>query len=187
MPDSATTTEKIVLHVGCGSWRENALHPDYCKPGWREVRLDIDPKAKPDVVASITDMSVVPSESVDAIWTSHTLEHLAAHEVPIALGEFRRTLRKGGHVFMRVPDVEIAAEMIIQRGILSTAYTSPSGPITPLDMLFGHSDLIAKGQTHMRHKTAFTRDSIVALLTEAQFQNVNAIRDRFDVWARGER
>src|SRR5665213_540831 len=39
-------------------------------------------------------------------------------------------------------------------------YTSPAGPITPLDMLFGHSDSIASGHLYMAHKTGFTCASL---------------------------
>ena len=88
MADTASVTQKTVLHVGCGYSRENALHPHYKGTGWREVRLDINPDAEPDIVASMTDMSAVASDSIDAIWSSHSLEHVHANEVPIALGEF---------------------------------------------------------------------------------------------------
>ena len=52
---------------------------------WREIRLDLDPAVQPDIVCSITDMSPVATDSVDAIWSSHNLEHLQRHEVPLAL------------------------------------------------------------------------------------------------------
>src|SRR3546814_10286768 len=85
----------------------------------------------------MTDMSAVASESVDAVWNSHALEHLFAHEVPVALKEFRRVLRPGGHVLMRMPDLQKVAESILAVGPSGVAYTSASGPITPLDMLYG--------------------------------------------------
>lgn len=187
MPDAVATAEKVVLHVGCGAWRPDALHPDYQKPGWREIRLDINPDALPDVIASMTDMSGVESASVDAVWTSHSLEHLYAHEVPMALKEFHRVLRHGGHVFMRLPDLQMAAELILQIGLLGTAYESPSGAITPLDMLYGHSASVAAGEKEMQHKSGFTKESIVELLGAAGFRNAAALRNGFDVWARGER
>jgi hypothetical protein len=73
---SATSTEpitdRVVLHVGCGECEE--LHPTFRAPGWREVRLDIDPEVQPDIVASIVSMPMVPSGSVDAVYSSHNLE-----------------------------------------------------------------------------------------------------------------
>ena len=187
MPEADQIAEKTVLHVGCGSWRPGALHPDYEAGGWREVRLDINPDAKPDIVASMTDLGPVDSNSVDAVWNSHALEHLYAHEVPIALAEFLRVLRPGGHVFMRMPDIKRAAELIVQNGPMSTAYTSPSGPITPLDILYGHRASIARGETGMAHKTGFTQESIAQHLASAGFVKVRALQNKFDLWARGEK
>ena len=55
-------------------------------PGkWVETRLDIDPSVKPDVVASMTDMSSVPDASCHAVYSSHNLEHLFPHELQQAL------------------------------------------------------------------------------------------------------
>lgn len=178
---------KTVLHVGCGTWRPNALHPDYQTPEWTEIRLDINPDAKPDIVGSMTDMPMVATGSVDAVWNSHALEHLSGHEVPVALAEFHRVLRAGGHVFLRMPDLQKAAELVLAVGALGKAYDSPSGPIRPLDMLYGHGPSLARGESGMQHKTGFTQESIVQLLRDAGFRNANAVRKGFDVWARGEK
>lgn len=64
--------------------------------GWRELRLDIEPATHPDIVADMTDMTPLASASVDAIFSCHNLEHLAPHEVPLALAEFHRVLRDDG-------------------------------------------------------------------------------------------
>jgi predicted SAM-dependent methyltransferase len=185
MSDVAPEVQKTVLHVGCGSWRPNALHKNFQTPEWREIRLDFNPAAKPDIVASMTDMAAVATESVDAIWNSHALEHLFAHEVPLALKEFHRVLRPGGHVLMRMPDLQKVAESVLRVGPSGVAYNSPSGPITPLDMLYGHGSSIAAGEHGMQHKTGFTRDSIVALLTAAGFARARAESRSFDLWALG--
>lgn len=185
MPDTIATAEKVVLHVGCGRWRPNSLHPDYQKPEWKELRLDINPDANPDIVASMTDMSAVESGSVDAVWTSHSLEHLYAHEVPVALAEFHRVLRPGGHVFLRVPNLHKTLNLILQIGLDGVAYTSAIGPITPRDMLFGHSASIARGELTMQHKTGFTGESMSTLLREAGFADVRYVEHQLDLWARG--
>jgi hypothetical protein len=41
--------------LGCPS---ALLDREFPKPEWIEVRLDIDPKGMPDIVASITDMHI---------------------------------------------------------------------------------------------------------------------------------
>jgi len=177
--------QKVVLHVGCGSYRPDALHKNFQTPEWREIRLDFNPAAKPDIVASMTDMSAVERESVDAIWNSHALDHLYAHEVPVELKEFHRVLRPGGHVLMRLPDLKAVATAFLRVGPAGTADQSPSGPITPLDMLYGHGASIAQGELGMQHKTGFSEESLVTLLKAAGFAKARAETRRFDLWALG--
>lgn len=104
----------------------------------------------------------VPSQSFDAVWCSHILEHLYAHEVPAALGEFQRVLKTDGFALIACPDLETVAALIVSDGVDSEAYRSSAGPITPLDMLFGHSASLAQGQLHMAHNTGFTCARAVA-------------------------
>jgi hypothetical protein len=81
-----------LLHVGCGPNRKEQTTRGFNTPEWHELRLDIDPSVAPDVVGTMTDMAAVADASVDAIFSSHNLEHLEAHEVPVALKEFLRVL-----------------------------------------------------------------------------------------------
>ena len=43
--------------------------------------------------------------SVDAVFSSHNIEHLYPHEVPLALKEFMRVLKPDGFVLMTCPDL----------------------------------------------------------------------------------
>src|SRR4051812_41585625 len=101
-----------VLHVGCGIRTEMKLHNAFRNDAWREIRLDIDSEVEPDIVASMTDMSAVGDGSVDAIYSSHNLEHLYPPEVPIALQEFSRVLSPLGVAVIAVPDLQSVAELI---------------------------------------------------------------------------
>jgi predicted SAM-dependent methyltransferase len=67
---------KILLHVDCGADRINRTTPGFNDGSWQEVRLDINELNQPDVIGSMTDMSGVDSESIDAIFSSHNIEHL---------------------------------------------------------------------------------------------------------------
>src|SRR6185369_2338492 len=89
---------RLVLHVGCGPPYEDNLHDRFRTAEWRELRLDIDPRVRPDIVDDITDMRTVPPESVDAVWSSHNVEHVYAYLVPRMFAEFLRVLRAGGEL-----------------------------------------------------------------------------------------
>jgi SAM-dependent methyltransferase len=182
---SAPPGARIVLHVGCGAPDPHKLPAEFFPPGgaWHEVRLDIDPGVRPDIEASITDMAAVPDRSVDAVWSSHNLEHLHAHEVPAALAEFRRVLKPAGFLLVTVPDLQRAAELIAADRLEEPAYLSPVGPITPRDMVFGFGAAIAQGNGFMAHRTGFTARTLEAALAAAGFPVVRVVRDqRFALW-----
>jgi len=181
-----TELRKRVLNAGSGPYSARKLHPLFARDVWQEVRIDIDPQSAPDLVGSITDMrSSLAPQTFDAIWSSHTLEHLYAHEVPSALSEFRRILKPGGFALVTSPDLEAVASLILDDGLDHVAYTSPAGPITPLDMLFGHSASIARGHHYMAHKTGFTAASLGQRFIDAGFPTVLVKRDGLDLWVLG--
>jgi predicted SAM-dependent methyltransferase len=179
--------ERIVLNVGCGYPPRTRLHPYFQNDSWRELRLDIDPAVKPDICCSMTDMTPVETGSVDAVWSSHNLEHLHRHEVPRALSEFCRVVRPGGLLLVTLPDLQRVAELVAEDKLEETAYMSPSGPITPLDMIFGHTASLALGRVYMAHKCGFTAKSLHKLLAEAGFVDVQLRRSPFDLWARANK
>ncbi len=184
MPPLSTAT-RTVLHVGCGGYAPDKLHEAFRDSDWRELRLDIDPSAEPDIVASITDMHPVPDHSVDAVFSSHNLEHLYPHEVPAALGEFRRVLRPEGYALLTMPDLQAVAEFIAVRGLTEPAYLSGLGPITPLDMLYGYGPAMAQGNLFMAHRGGFTGTSLLASLSRAGFgfSVVQRAPTAFCLWA----
>ena len=92
------------LHIGCGQKRKNQTTPGFNSPDWQEIRFDIDPAVAPDIHGTMLDMSAVQSSSMDALFSSHNIEHLYPHEVPVALAEFRRVLKPEGFAVITCPD-----------------------------------------------------------------------------------
>jgi SAM-dependent methyltransferase len=183
-PSATTRPVRRVLNAGSGPWDARPLHPAFTQAGWKEIRFDVDPGANPDFVGSIIDMKAVfPAESFDAIWSSHILEHLFAHEILSALSEFRRVLKRDGFALITSPDLEAIARLVLDHGPDHVAYTAPAGPITGLDMLYGHSASVARGQVHMAHKSGFTCASLGQRLIEAGFPTVLGKSENFDLWA----
>ncbi|WP_206075625.1 class I SAM-dependent methyltransferase [Polynucleobacter aenigmaticus] len=102
---------KKFLHVGCGPQYKTQLK-GFNSDDWQEIRFDIDPKVSPDIEGTLTDMVLVPSESVDAIFSSHNIEHIFPHEVPVALSEFYRVLKPDGIVVLTCPDLQSVCEAV---------------------------------------------------------------------------
>jgi len=181
---------RLVLHVGCGPPRAENLHERFHGPEWRELRLDVDPRQLPDVVADMIDMrGVVPSASVDAVWSSHNIEHVFAHQVPQVLGEFLRVLRPGGFALITTPDLQRAAERIASGRLEDPLYESEGGPITPLDMVYGHGQAVADGFHEMAHRTGYTARTLERKLRDAGFADVRVRREPADraLWAEARR
>jgi SAM-dependent methyltransferase len=185
---AAPPGKQLVLHVGCGPKDHTVLPEAFQGPGWHEVRLDVDPDVKPDVVASVTDMSPVPSASVDAVFSHHNIEHVFAHEVPIVLGEFLRVLRPGGEALIATPDLQGVAESIAKGRLEEKLFGTEAGDISALDVVYGLRSDIELGREYMAHRTGFTMRTLTRKLNQAGFANVQVVRAPDCVlWARGRR
>ena len=177
---------KSFLHVGCGAKRKDQTTRGFNTSEWTEIRLDIDASVCPDVVGTMTDMGAVASESVDAVFSSHNIEHLYPHEVPAALGEFLRVLRPDGFVVITCPDLQSVCALVAADKLTEPAYTSPAGPIAPLDILYGLRSALAKGNLYMAHRCGFTQKVLSGTLAASGFQSVASSKRAgpyFDLWA----
>ncbi len=176
---------KQLLHVGCGRSRKSNTTRGFDNLEWNEIRLDIDSSVEPDVIGTMTNMEAVPSESVDAIFSSHNIEHLYAHDVPIALSEFLRVLKNDGFAVVTRPDLKSVCQLIAQGKLFEPAYVSPAGPIAPIDILYGHRAQMANGNLFMAHRCGFTYEVLRDTLLASGFQSVVGFARSycFDLWA----
>lgn len=177
-------SDKVFLHVGCGPARKAQAGPGLQSGEWRELRLDIDPAVQPDIVGTMLDMSAVADESVDAVFSSHNIEHLYPHEVPVALREFLRVLKADGVLILTCPDLQSVCRLVADDRLDDTAYVSPLGPITPLDILYGLRPPLAAGNPYMAHHTGFTLRTLMAAARSRGFQAVAGRRREaaLDLW-----
>jgi SAM-dependent methyltransferase len=163
---------RAVLHVGCGDYHPTKLPPMFRQKAWREIRLDIDPDVRPDFVESITDMRSISDCMVDAVYSSHNIEHLYPHEVTLALQEMHRVLKPEGIIFIVAPDVQEVARHVAEGKLEDMLYLSTMGPIAALDVLYGHRGSLARGHAFMAHHTGFTGGTLAAALVGAGFAAV---------------
>jgi hypothetical protein len=172
----AEQPRRVLLNAGCGSSDHTRLPRFFRK--WRQIRVDVDASMKPDLVASIADLSAIPDGSVDAIWCAHCVEHLFAHEVPLALAEFRRVLCERGFACIIVPDLQAIAHWIATDRLHETIYQAPAGSVTAHDMIWGFGPAIANGKTGMAHHCGFTPTPFLECLKQAGFGEIVLRRRR---------
>ena len=160
---------KTFLHVGCGHQNKSSCL-GFNNDNWKEIRLDIDKNVNPDIVGTLTDMELVQTGSVDAVYSSHNIEHIFPHEVPIALREFYRVLKKDGIVVITCPDIQSAGESLSKDKLFDTLYEGYDGPVTAFDVVFGHRETTEGGNIFMIHRGGFTYSLLDMAFYEAGFK-----------------
>lgn len=179
----ALNASGTVLHVGCGHSKLDQT--PFAKTKWEEIRLDINPNVQPDVIGSIINMEAVKTGSVDAVFSSHNIEHLYPDQVPVALAEFKRVLKPSGFVLITCPDLQSVCNLVANDLLTEPAYTSPADPIAPIDILYGHRISLQAGNRYMAHRCGYTAKVLVGTLQSAGFPQVASLRRpaAFDFWA----
>ncbi|CAN7709923.1 tetratricopeptide repeat protein [Pseudoduganella sp. LjRoot289] len=181
-----TSAMKTFLHVGCGPKHNDRTTRGFNTPEWKELRFDIDQKVKPDIVGTMTDMAAVEDGMVDAIFSSHNIECLYPHEVPVALKEFLRVLKDDGFLVVTCPDLQSVCELVAEGKLVEPVYESGAGPISPLDILYGHRPAMACGNLYMAHRCGFTEKVLSSTLHECGFKVVITMRRKhpcYDLYA----
>ncbi len=174
----------IFLHVGCG--QKTKEQTPFRTLDWEEIRLDINKNTNPDILGTMLNMKGVKDQSVDAVFSSHNIEHVYPYEVEIALKEFRRVLKDTGFLLITCPDLQSICSLIVENKLTEAAYNSPSGPITPLDMIYGYRRALARGEHFMAHKCGFTAKTLSTDIKSAGFSQVATAKGKlFDLWALG--
>jgi predicted SAM-dependent methyltransferase len=190
-PAMATALESAeprrVLHVGCGDATLQNMPDGFQDGSWAEVRFDIDPTMKPDIIGTITNMSGVADNSVDAVYSSHNIEHVFEHEVDIVLREFLRVIKPDGFVIVTCPDLQTIAEAVADDRLTTPLYNSPAGPISAHDIFYGHGASIERGFTYMAHKCGFTETTLRSHAHAAGFSMIGTRRRKrqLDLWLVG--
>ncbi|WP_299393072.1 class I SAM-dependent methyltransferase [uncultured Desulfovibrio sp.] len=176
--------KKTVLYVGCGADHvlgKRGFDADH----WREVRLDIDPDCAPDLVGTMTDLSAVDDESVDAVYSSHTLEHLLPQEAPAALKEVRRVLRPDGVLVLTCPNIQEACRLMAEGKWQEKCYPIAEGRyhITPPDLLYGAWMTRSTGKPFMSHQYGYIPSSLAAVLRTGGFASVGVVGNKWTLYA----
>ena len=166
----------LILNAGCGKRGNRAVRPKrFRSADWTEIRLDLSPTVEPDVVANMLQMGIA-TDSVDAIWSSHVIEHVYHHQVIKALRECHRVLKIGGELCLRTPDLQAASAYVAAGKTGVKLWDSPRGPVYPLDVIYGHRMSVAQGSEPMAHKTGLNAETLMTLLYQAGFGCIRVAR-----------
>ena len=89
---------RLMLNVGCGLTKLKDF-----------INIDADPKVEPDLVLDVLKGLPYTDNSVDKIYFSHTIEHIAEIYHEAILEDFWRVLIPGGLLFISYPEFTVCA------------------------------------------------------------------------------
>lgn len=138
----------IKLNLGCG-WRDFG-------PDW----IHIDGGDYPHLDS--TDIINLPysDNSIDIIYSSHTIEYFNRTEVKEVLSIWYNKLKPGGILRLAVPNFEVLAKLYIENKISLSQVLGP---------LYGQMEM---GDETIYHKTTYDYKSLESLLLDLNFKNI---------------
>jgi len=144
------------LHIG------GRLHV----PGW-EV-LDVTSAPYVDHLRDATDLSIFPDNTFAEIYASHIVEHFDfARQLEATLKEWCRVIRPGGVIRVSVPDLDVLAELFLDRQSLSVRER-----FTVMRMIFGgHID------EHDYHVVGLNEEFLTIFLGQAGFTRISRVKE----------
>ena len=146
-------TKEINLNLGC--WNRYI-------PGW--IHVDLCDLPHIDYKTSIDNLSMFEDESVDLIYSSHSLEYFDREEVPHVLAEWKRVLKKKGILRLAVPNLDALLKLYSITGEIESIL----GP------LYGRMKIeTGAGNKTLYHKTAYNYESLKELLQLSGFSQIH--------------
>ncbi len=140
---------------------------DATKVGWLTIDIDQNSNFFWDLRRGIP----FPDKTVDAIYSSHFLEHLTYHDGQAVLREAHRVLKPSGTISVCVPDARMYIDAYLgnrdldpQRDYWEPAFVSSTG----IDIL----NYVA--YMDIEHKCMFDQEGLVERLNRAGFINARA-------------
>jgi len=109
--------DKILkLNVGCGlDYRESTDTVQW-------INVDINETTKADIHHDLHIALPIEDLSVDHVYAGHVIEHCGFHVVTYCIGDWIRTLKIGGTISIRTPDLEALAKEYVDGTINHLAF-----------------------------------------------------------------
>jgi len=164
------SSPKLNLHIG-----GKIPHPN-----WKI--LNIVPGEGVDIVGDAKDLGQFKDESIQNIYASHVLEHLALSELAACLREWYRVLDPNGNMFISVPNLTTLCELF------ASGECDPNERFLIIKMMMG-----SQKNPYDFHRSAFDMDFICYILAEAGFKLIKEVesfgilKDCSEIRVRGRR
>lgn len=122
--------------------------------------VDLSELNKDGIHSDISDLWMFETETVDEIYASHVLEHFSHTKTGDVLKEWFRVLKKGGKIWVAVPDFQRAIEIYQKYGLVPWV----------VNFLYGD-----QGYPLAYHYTGFTFATLAGQLADAGFRSIKRI------------
>lgn len=134
--------------------------------GWEVINALPGPDV--DHLGNANDLSRFADATFDTLYASHVVEHLDYRdELSKTLAEWMRVLRPGGAIEISVPDLEVLAELLLNKKL------AMMDRFNVMRMMFGgHVD------DYDYHYTGLTHEFLAGFLVNAGFENIQRV-ERF--------
>lgn len=166
---------KVVLNIANAG---SKLPPAIARLGFQEIRFGSEGDGA-QVIGDIRDLSYIPDDSCDIVWNANSLCYLYAHEVPAVLRQIHRVLKPKGMFLALVPDMQRLGTELAKGKLEKVLYKSPAGPITAMDMIYGHVASLTQGRRDMEVQSGFTAPTMANKLVRVGFGDVEIRREGF--------
>lgn len=143
---------KLTLNVGCGQRTFDEYPPNHKCINFDER----DDLPAVDEVGDVKDLSRFPDNHFDYILASDIIEHFPVDNTPDILKEWRRVLKPGGCIELRLPDL---------KAICTKYVNGQANAVLTSWLLFGGQDYPGNF-----HYVAFDRDSLRSVIEPVGFK-----------------
>jgi len=153
------------LYIGCAELPIHKYHYRFIDDTWTLIDLYVD---DPRIVKMDARVLIYDDNTVEEIYSSHLLEHLARKEIVPTLKEWYRVLEPQGKLRLNVPDLKWACKAML--GDEKSDYFDTEEKM--LDIFYGNQ--VHKGEFH---KTGFTLRLLQKYLFDAGFTDIGIVSE----------
>lgn len=124
-----------------------------------------------DIAHNLIKSIPLDSDSVDEIYTSHTLEHFEFKKIIFILQECERILKQGGKLKVCVPNAKLYIDSYVQKKIFEKKKKWYGPGVTNTGSLIDQLNYIA--YLNGQHKFLFDQENLINILKKSGFKKVS--------------